>query len=440
MTLHKFIFIAIGMMFMLLQTSAFSQVTIRDTIVINSKSSRSLSDASNPLVVTFRYIYHSCGTSPLPVCSLQGPCDSYTQTKTGNTTYPLNNDITNTIEFDFTPYDPGIYRMIVQTLPPHWSDAYCGSGSANTDGKLDVVDNQGYENYTSAGGVGSMIGYVYNGNCVASDLQPQTAQDLNIEKYNEGSYFDPQDGGLSYIVSGCPLPSSWFNSTSDDTLGVTFMIKYMPNNLPPNNQTWSPIQSNSLTLCFDAAQNVWRIRLHGLRIPIFSSACFNKYENINDGCNDAVLAQHITSKSLYEIALHDLRWWLEGSYSHPNEHPERFYFQTGIEKHESLHFTRDSAAVVKEYSLALQNIFNSPIPKATNPCYSDASTGGRVVVNPMLTNAWNAAYNRFGDNKIEVNQNKQKEDADADLNARSEYTRILGCLTTWATTQVWYNN
>jgi hypothetical protein len=393
---------------------------------------------TNGTIVTVKYYYRTCEGFGI-VRITDSPCTAYHDSAVGNTVTDINQQ--GLAEFWFRAYDRlDLKPYTIRAFPQFGPNQVIGTCFvlSNND-SIVVTDNRG-THLRSDPGYTPYVQYQppAGSMCVDNNPQPQTFDPNSVEKYRDGEYFYPGGNNLPYIVTGCPLP---WDDPHNNTLGVTFMIRYMPNNLPPRQQTWNPVNNNTLKVCLDQAQNRWHVKVQGLRIPIFSSSCIRNYTDLGDGCNPAILSSQITSIDLYKMALRDIKWWWEGPYSHPQgSHPERFAFRAGIEWHEDYHFSRDLASVVDSMSAAFQRIYDALFPYAQYPCAKNTIEGARNTVNSELTQGWNAANGRFGNNPWEIAKNISQEDKDADKNARTEYDRIRVCITIWASTQSWYQN
>jgi hypothetical protein len=409
---------------------AISQVKIQEKVTINPSGLRSnnvsttVSGGTGKLI-TVTLTYRACGGYKTIYIGAS-PCNNaYQGEAQGNEVFG-NRDPSEVGQavLAFVAYDYGGYGFSVRDFTtPCIVSSTCDNSHCEESASITV-------NGVRYPGAGYSYFNTSTNECTGTDLQPQTFDPASIEKYREGQSFDPRDGGLSYIVTGCQV------KRSREVQGITFIPPGMPFGLPPP-YNWNPVINIGLNACKN--QNKLVIKVENLRIPIFALSCIDGYIDLGDGCDQSILSREITSKNLYEILLYDLKWWMKGPSSHLDDgtHPTRFAFRTGVEAHEDLHFSRDSADVAKKITKAYEDIFNLNIPVSPTSCIKEIVTGVEANVKDKLSKAIDNTSKRWG--KLRDTE-KQKEQKDADIKAGFEYERILTCIMNWVATQPWYNN
>ncbi len=422
-----------------------AQVTIKEKVSITRKGSSQgiktkggpratpfTDDDSTMTIVTVAYYYHGCeGYAQIWTVGDSTPCQAYRDTANGDILSTSNKR--GVAMMQFVAYDPGHYEFggVTHYSCPPDVQAYPECASVACNESLLVTDNHGHSNLFQTY-PGPLFGYYDNTSavdCGPNDLQPQSFDPNSVKKYREGDLFYPGGNSVPYVVAGCPLPRT---GEPLDTEGMTGLIPFMPNNLPSPQRTWDPVTSTKLSACLDRSANRWRIRVHGLQIPIFSSSCIHHYVDLGNGCDQGILSQYLDSNT-YQIALNDLQWWWEGSYSHPpGSHPDLFAFAAGIEAHEYWHYEKDSAVAANEIAAAFRRIAGQPpLQYPLYPCEKNA-------VDAAVPGARTELATAFGN--IGGHGPEHDEEKDADKYARAVYDQIRGCIVAWATSQPWYHN
>ncbi|HOJ08199.1 MAG TPA: hypothetical protein PKX68_11655 [Ignavibacteriaceae bacterium] len=268
---------------------------------------------------------------------------------------------------------------------------------------------------------------------VCNNPQPQTFNPLWIEKYKNFSYFYPEPSNPNapnYIVAGCQL------KRNNNVQGITFIIPgmYLGKEFGQN-YDWTPSSSAIINLCLNEIEQRWIIKFEELRIPIFSSACFEGYIDLGDGIDTTILNSEIQSKSDYAILLSDLDYWEKGSYSQPGKKSHKYAFESGILKHENKHFQIDSVYVVNTFNKFFLDLFNSWIlDKSQYSCPEDALSSKEESIRVFTSNEISNCFLRYDNLK---DWEKKNEELDCDQYVRPEYKIIRNRIQNWATNKSW---
>ncbi len=415
----------------------FTQVRIKEKVVINPQQSLKnnniiAGDTTSKLqildttgtVVTVTYYYRACDNGFGVVRTTQSPCNAYMDSAVGNKVTSVSQQ--GIARFQFKAYDAGTWTFLTD---PRFvcPNVLCGLYTCNDS--IVVTDNRG----TRVKGTGSRPTAVYQAQvgttCVITNPQPQQLDLNSIERYKEGYYFSPEIGSPPIIVTGCNL------RRSPGRQGVTYVMPGLPQGNNYGGYTWTPQDAISLDLCLDINQNVWRIKVNNLRIPIFASSCISGYTDLGDGCDPNILSMYIKSKSEYEILLDDIEWWKIGPYSQIGSAPKKYAFSSGIESHEDAHLAVTVISLPKYFNAAFDSIYNRKFPKSLYPCAKNAKDAGDFITRNDIRNAVEKAHNRSKDMSPFDNL---KEDLDADDFASIEYKLIRMCVEDWAKMQPWY--